>query len=239
MRVNILVLILLASLFIPAWGISIYEIQYTNFPGSDNTYPSTYSGKTVSTEGIVTATDYKNSGFFISETVAGPYSGLLVLHRGKDVKIGDKVRLTGVVREHFGMTSLQDVSSLEIIQRNHPLPIPAVLTTAQLCSSIEAEAYEGVYARVISVNTGGRKSIGNRLSVSDGTGACTIQLGDFGSEKSRAKPITAGRFSSITGVVTFSFGEFSLSPVSDSDIEINQPVSVEGRSWGRIKSIYK
>jgi len=38
-------LILLASLFIPAWGISIYEIQYTNFPGSDNTYPSTYSGR--------------------------------------------------------------------------------------------------------------------------------------------------------------------------------------------------
>lgn len=233
------IFVLLTSLCIPAWALSIYDIQYTNFPGSDYTYPSPYVGKSVSTEGIVTATDYKGTGFFISESIAGPYSGLLVFYKGNDIRIGDRIQLTGTVREHFGMTTLQDITALNIIQRNHPLPLPVTLTTAQLTSSIEAEAYEGVYARVISVSSSSKKGGAGRVQVSDGTGACNIRLGDFDAPKARTKSLGGNHFSSITGIVTFSFGEFYLSPVSESDIKVNQPMSVQGRSWGRIKSIYK
>ncbi len=230
---------LIAGLFASAWSLSIYDIQYTTSPGSDNTYPSLYAGKSVSTEGIVTAVDYKSGGFFISEAVAGPYSGLLVMDRRSDVQVGDRVRLSGLVLESFGMTTLQNITSLVILERNHPLPRPITLTTAQLSHAVEAEAYEGVYTRILSVSSTGKKSSANRLMVSDGTGVCSVLLGNFGSANSRSAGSTVTQFSSITGLVTFSFGEFSLNPVSNSDIETNQPVSVQSRSWGKIKSIYK
>lgn len=232
-------MILMAGLFVSAWSLSIYDIQYTTSPGIDNTYPSLYAGKSVSTEGIVTAIDYKSGGFFISEPVAGPYSGLLVMDRRSDVQVGDRIRISGVVRESFGMTTLQNITSLSLLERNHPLPRPITLTTAQLSHSVEAEAYEGVFARILSVSSTGRKSSANRLMVSDGTGVCSVMLGSFGRATARAAGTAVTQYSSITGIVTFSFGEFSLNPVSSSDIEVNQPVSVQSRSWGKIKSIYK
>jgi hypothetical protein len=237
MRKNNLLILLIASLSMTAWGLSIYDIQYTAFPGSDNTYPSQYAGKTVNTEGIVTATDFKSGGFFLSEHVAGAFSGILVLDRTASVRAGDRIRLSATVKESYGMTTLQDVTKLSIIERNHPLPHPVILTTAQLGRAVEAEAYEGVYSKILSISSSKAKSGRNYFSVSDGTGLCRIQLGSFAGKSQSLHKGT--QFSSITGIVSFGFGEFSLNPVSDSDIEVNQPVSVQSRSWGKIKSIYK
>lgn len=235
----LIMMILIASAFTSAWSLSIYDIQYTTFPGSDNTYPSLYAGKSVSTEGIVTAVDYKYGGFFISEVLAGPYSGILVVDRRSDIQVGDLIRLTGVVQESFGMTALQDISALSILERKHPLPRPVNLTTAQLSHAVEAEAYEGVYARIQGAGSTGRKSSANRIMVSDGTSPCSVILGSFAGFNYKAAAKSNAQYSSITGIVTFSFGEFSLNPVNNSDIEVNQPVSVQNRSWGKIKSIYK
>lgn len=235
---RIMFMTLFASLIIMAWGISIYEIQYTTFPGSDNTYPSPYAGKKVSTEGIVTAIGYKAGGYFVSESVTGPYSGLLILDRSTQVQVGDRVLISGTVRETFGMTTMQDIISCEILERNHSLPHPVALTTAQLTRAMEAEAYEGVYARILSVSSS-KNSNPERLKVSDGTGLCSVSLGNFATSKVNSKQKLGSQFSSITGIVTYSFGEFSLNPISDSDIVVNQPVSIQNRSWGRIKSIYK
>lgn len=239
MKKRITLLTLFAGLFIMAWGLSISEIQYTTFPGSDNTYPSRFAGKAVSTEGIVVATDYKSGGFFISEPVSGPYSGLLVLSPQSQVKVGDRIRINGTVQETFGMTTLQDITALSIIERNHPLPHPVNLTTAQITRAVEAEAYEGVYVKVLSVSSASRTRSNNRFMISDGTGLCAVLLGSFARSSSVRSKEIATQFSSITGIVTFSFGEFSLNPISNSDLVVNQPVSIQSRSWGRIKSIYK
>ncbi len=239
MKKKITLLTLFACLFIMAWGLSISEIQYTTFPGSDNTYPSRYAGKAVSTEGIVVANNYRSGGFFISEPVSGPYSGLLVLSTQSQVKSGDRIRISGTVQETFGMTTLQDVTALSIIEHNHPLPHPVNLTTAQLTRAVEAEAYEGVYVKVRSVSSTGSSRSNSRFMISDGTGMCAVNLGNFEHSKPTPAKALGTQFSSITGVVSFSFGEFSLNPVSDTDIVINQPVSVQSRSWGKIKSIYK
>lgn len=235
-RLSILILLIL-GLLSAAWGLSIYEIQYTNNPGSDNTYPSLYAGKSVVTEGIVCAANYKGGGFFLSEPVAGAYSGILVIDRNSRVKVGDRVRLSGTVKESFGMTTLQDVQDLRILERNHPLPNPVILTTSQLGRSLEAEAYEGVYAKILMVSAQG-KSNRTRFAVSDGTGICSVQLGSFDRSKPESAP-KGNAYASITGVVSFSFGEFSLNPVNASDVVNAQPLSVQGRSWGKIKSIYK
>lgn len=237
MTKTLILIVLLAGLALSAWGLSIHDIQYTTFPGSDNTYPSPYAGKTVSTEGIVTATNYKGGGFFISEAIAGPYSGILVLDRSAHVRVGDRLRLTATVKESFGMTTLQDVHSISIVEREHPLPHPVVLTTAQLGRAAEAEAYESVYAKILAVSSTLSKSTRSRFGVSDGTGLCTVQMGSFGDRVQLRN--TGSHFSCITGIISFGFGEFSLNPVNNTDIETSQPVSIQSRSWGKIKSIYK
>jgi hypothetical protein len=62
--------------------------------------------------------------------------------------------------------------------------------------------------------------------------------GSFGG-KAVSSPAAGVQYSQIVGVVVFGYGEFSLNPISAGDISIQQPASVQNRSWGKIKSIYK
>ncbi len=81
-------MILIASAFTSAWSLSIYDIQYTTFPGSDNTYPSLYAVKALAPKAL-NAVDY-NPWVFHSEVLAGPYSGILVVDRRSDIQVGDR-----------------------------------------------------------------------------------------------------------------------------------------------------
>ncbi|HNV92370.1 MAG TPA: hypothetical protein PKM80_00270, partial [Candidatus Cloacimonas sp.] len=86
---RILILIsILACAVCQVEAISIYEVQFTSSRGSDGTFPSPYMGKDVTLEGIVTATDYREGGFFISEKLNGPWRGILILDRNAKVQRG-------------------------------------------------------------------------------------------------------------------------------------------------------
>ncbi|MDZ4122546.1 MAG: hypothetical protein U1C33_08995, partial [Candidatus Cloacimonadaceae bacterium] len=178
MRYVILSLLLLVASM--GLAITIYDIQYTNTPGVDNTYPSPYVGKAVSIEGIVTAIDFKGGAYFISEPVAGPWRGIMVSDRRNSPSIGDKIQISGVVRETFGMTCIQDISSFRVIDTNLPLPQPITVTTAQLNRADEAEAYEGVFIRVLSTTCAQINAARNRFYVTDGTGQCQVKTSEFG-----------------------------------------------------------
>ncbi len=220
-------------------AVSIYEIQYTSSPGVDYTYPSPYAGRSVSVEGIVTATDYRSGGYFISEPINGPWRGIFVQDRRNNPAIGDKIQIDGVVRESFGMTCISDISSFRILDSNVSLPQPITLTTAQLSRSDEAEAYEGVFVRVLSTTSSQVLASNSKLFVTDGTGQCQIKISEFGSRNIPISVRVGDQFTSISGIVTYSFGEYSLNPRNRSDIVLMQPVFNQNRSWGRIKSIYK
>jgi hypothetical protein len=73
MRKILLLIAMMASLMLSAWAVSIYDVQFTTQPGSDGTFPSRFVGKTLSLEGVVTATNYRNGGYFISENLNGPW----------------------------------------------------------------------------------------------------------------------------------------------------------------------
>ncbi len=232
-------LILMVSLSLGAWAVSIYEIQFTSTSGSDGTYPSRYIGKNVSIEGVVTATNYKNGGYFISETLNGPWRGVYVLDRNASVNTGDIVRITGSVSETFGMTCLQDISQTRVLSSNNPLPQPVLITTGQLSRADEAEAYEGVYARLLNTTSTGSKNYRGKMQVTDGSGTCFV-LSDLFSPIGTIKTTTSSsHFTSITGVVIYGFSEFALGPIATTDMIIQQPKFIQNRSWGKIKSIYK
>ncbi len=237
MKISITILVLLASWSLAA--LSIFDIQYTTTPGIDNTYPSPFVGKSVTIEGIVVATNYQGGGFFLNETISGAWRGILVLDRKYPVSIGDKVQISGIVNEVYGMTCIQDLSKLRKIDSNRPLPQFMNLTTSQLIRSDEAESYEGVLVRVLNATCSQVTGTKGRFGVTDGTGQCLIYPGVFGDRTQRFSIKTGDQFGSIQGLLIYSFGAYSLSPRNRNDISVMQPVFNQSTSWGRIKSIYK
>ncbi|MFO8144922.1 MAG: hypothetical protein R6T89_04255 [Candidatus Syntrophosphaera sp.] len=229
---------LLLTLSVGAAALSIYDIQYTTSRGVDNSYPSPYLGKTVTLEGVVTATHYRNEGFFLSETLSGAWRGIYVSDDVHKPEAGHYIRISGEVAEVFGMTCIRGISDYRLLDRNRPLPNPTIISSDQLANAHEAEAYEGVYCRIINASAASRSSRSGRFMVTDGGGQCSVVLGSFGTQKSQA-PSIGKQFSQILGVVIFNYGEYSLNPISAADLQVLQPVSTQSGSWGKIKSLYK
>ena len=238
MQKVLIIFCILTCLSFGAKAISIYEVQFTSSRGSDGTYPSPYIGKEVTLEGIVTANDYREGGYFISEKLNGPWRGILILDRNAKVQRGDYVRATGIVSEFYGMTCLQNISQNKVLSSNNPLPQPVLLTTGQLSHSEEAEAYESVYVRFLNVSTMANKSSKNSLMVTDGSGTCFVLCNLFNSQRS-SKMATNAQYASLTGIVVYGFSQFALGPITLADFNIMQPTFIQNRSWGRIKSIYR
>lgn len=235
------ILIAIASMlcFISMVGaLSIYDIQYTNNPGVDNSYPSAYVGREVVLDGVVTSSDYQNSGYFLSESLSGAWRGIFVSDKRNNPVPGSKVRIRGKVHESFGMTCIQNVDYFAVLDANAGMPQAIILTTGQLSRADEAEAYEGVYARLLNSSTASAKSKKGRFNVTDGSGQCSVITGSFAGSRS-ISPMVGTQFTSIVGIVVFSFSEFSINPVNNGDVQIQLPKSTQNRSWGKIKSIYK
>jgi predicted extracellular nuclease len=218
-------------------GITIFDIQYTTIPGSDNTYPSKYAGKTVTVEGVVTATNHKNGGFFISEPANGPWRGMFVRTELSRVKTGDRIVIRGTVAEYFGMTCLKDIISLRIIDSGYPLPLANQITTGQMTDPDQAEAYEGTLVKIQNASIVQNQSNSHRLAVNDGSGACAVS--DLLSYSQTRSYKSGDCFASVTGVACYAFGEYSINPRVQGDIILTMPVFNQNRSWGRIKSIYR
>ncbi len=236
MRKTLLLISLLMCFAAIAGAVSIYDVQFTASSGMDGTYPSRYTGKSLSLEGIVTATGYRDAGYFINERLNGPWRGILILDRSARIQTGDWVKVTGIVSEFYGMTCLQDISQTRILSSNNPLPQPLLLTSGQLSRSDEAEAYEGVYVQLRNVTPSTGKTMRGKLPVTDGSGTCMVIADLFGAKIPSGN---ASQYSAITGIVVYGFSEFALGPVTANDISIQQPKFIQNRSWGKIKSIYK
>jgi predicted extracellular nuclease len=128
---------------------------------------STLAGRTVTVEAIVTG-DFQNgdadaarnlNGFFLQEEDADAdgnaqsSEGIFVFQAGAtgDVKIGDKVLVTGVVEEYFGQTQIT-ATSFTVVSSGNAAPtaaeilLPAAATTLSQNGDVQPdlEAYEGM-----------------------------------------------------------------------------------------------
>ncbi|MBM4399214.1 MAG: hypothetical protein FJ041_02635 [Candidatus Cloacimonetes bacterium] len=231
---------LILLLLIGIWtlsALSLYQIQFTTNPGIDNTYPSPYAGKSVTVQGIVTAIDYKSGGFFISEPSGGAWRGIYIRANSIQVATGDKIIIKGTVAEYYGMTCLQDIKNVTVIDKNHPIPLASIVTTGQITSATQAEEYESTLVKVQNSTSVQKQAFINGNSINDGSGAC-LMGSSFYPELS--KKFTPGVvYSSLSGIVCYSYGTYSINPRIKNDVVITVPVYNQNRSWGRIKSIYK
>jgi len=216
--ITMLLLLAGSSLF----GLTIYDVQYTTNPGSDGTYPSTYEGQNVTLTGIVTANNYSNSRFFISMPEGGAWKGIFIYHN-YSLNLGDELSVSGEVTEYWGFTELTDVSNVSVLSTGNVVE-PTIITTGQLNSM---EAYEGTFVKIQNAQIVESYDQYGNIKINDGTGTGLIGTGCISLMNHDFDGIVGSVISSITGVVSYSYGDYYLNPRSMNDLIMgDMPITI-------------
>jgi predicted extracellular nuclease len=193
---------------------SIYDIQYTTDAG-DGTHPSTLTGQTVNTGGIVTATGYLGNRFFISASQGGAWNGILVFDDNYTPSIGDSVLISGTVEEYNGYTDLKDLISLKVISSGNTLPNSVKISI----NEVSTEAFEGVLVEVNNSSVSAVFDEYGNWSANDGSGDCSIGQGIYSLMSDGFISIEDYNFESIKGVTAYYYGSMSILPRALSDFQ--------------------
>jgi hypothetical protein len=148
------------------------------------------------------------------------FSGIFVYtgSSGPSVAVGDRVTVSGIVADYYGQLQISDVVNLTVESQNNPEPTPVSATPAEIGpGGSRGEPLEGVVVQVTNVDVTGVETqysefqIENILWVND-----YLYLVD-------PFPVVGDHFSSITGIVHWSFGEHRLDPRSADDLVTGPP----------------
>ena len=225
--------LLLSSSLFSVDVVSIYNIQFTTDPGFDGTYPSPYVNQTVIVQGVVTATGFQGNRAFISEPRGGAWSGIAVDGIANRVSVGDFIQVQGRVSEIMGMTVITNTRGLSVLHRNTPLPDPVQISVHEALTS---EAYESVLVQLNNVTCRSVTSGNFIAAIEDGSSRINVGNG-FSSNISDHFRI-GENYSSVIGIINFSFNQFSIHPRDAGDIR-NGTTGIRTQSWGRIKQLYR
>ncbi|MFQ5593861.1 MAG: cohesin domain-containing protein [Anaerolineae bacterium] len=198
--------------------VSIPDIQQTDSPAG----ASPLLGQVVTVDGIVTALDPREGGldgYFIEEPEGGAWSGVYVADSsGNRPAVGDQVRITGLVDEISGFTTVTNLDEFTVVSNGNPLPAAWGITAAMLQTN--GEPWESVWTAVhgltvIDENPDAPDDFGEWL-LSDATDA-TVRVGHLLGDYVYS-PIEGDELVMVRGVVYFSVDTFKLEPLSSADI---------------------
>ncbi|MCA9687692.1 MAG: hypothetical protein KC457_36370, partial [Myxococcales bacterium] len=157
---------------------------------------------------------------FVEEPEAGQYSGISLylwseVSAGVSLQPGDVVDITGEYQEFFEVSQLvvKNVGDITVVSSGAPIPGPDVVAAADVArTNFDAEPWEGVRIRVAPATI---------LEANDGFGQYVL-VGDALVGNLFVDPLpdvlVGGTFSSITGALHFSYGEFKILPASLDDL---------------------
>ncbi len=175
----------------------------------------------------------------------GPWSGIWVAGLyGDELRKGQDVTISGLIREINSHTAIDSVTQLVVNSNNNPEPPAQLVTTGEIGGkakgTLSAEKWEGVLIRFDSVtvtNTnadgnpgpggGGNSNFGEVL-INDGSGNLRLETQEgphrFHNNWSttlpanKTTPLNVGdRFSTIKGILFFSFSNYKIVPRKDDD----------------------
>ena len=198
--------------------LTINDIQYTEEPGGENTYPSIYNGQIVQTTGIVTAIHEPVEGIvdrYYIQDGEGAWNGVFVYNNDYTPAVGDDVTITGLVVEYNGLTELTNITDFAVNSSGNPLAAPVVITTVEG----NDEQYEGVLISVLGVECTNPDLGYGMWEINDGSGAFVVD-DDF-----YTYTPTISLNYNVTGVGHFSFDEYKIIPRIEEDIEVIMSVS--------------
>lgn len=218
---SLLVMLILSA---AAFGVTIYQIQYTTTAGPGNTYPSPYAGEVVSTEGIVSGVGFAGGKYVITEG-AGPWKGIFVNDPANSPQLGDRVAITGTVNEVSGFTEIGSVTSYEVLDSGNAIPAATVITPADLQGypTYAGEAYEGVLVKVLDVKVTlvYSNDIFFVAAVSGSTVTCQINDGFFPAAHNWSGVVVNQVWAEITGIVNYAAPnppQYRINPRNDNDM---------------------
>ena len=202
---------------------TIYDVQYneTNRGTGDDCYPSPEENNTVTITGVVTGvttnTTYDN--FWIQEA-SGLWRGIYVFDNYIHPSRGDSIRLTGLIKEYYGLTEIDpDPDAHQILATGVSEPDPIKVTCAELADgcSVDGESYEGVLVRIDSVVVTQDLNEHGEWYVSDDGGATECQIDD---RCFHYDPTVGDNLTYIIGAVHYSYSEYEINPRDLNDIAL-------------------
>ncbi len=192
----------------------IYDLQYTEAPGAEGTYPSLYASQVVTTTGTVCA--LLSSGYILTEA-PGPWHSLYSYSgSGAKPQLGAEYLLRGTLMEYYGMTEFS-YPGRAYQEAGADVCAPTVVTAAQAPynSPATSEPYESVIVEyrdvtITSVTT-------NRAFFTDSSGG----TGAIGKEGYYPTDIAVGQqYIYVRGPLLYTYNEYRVMPTSASDIRL-------------------
>ena len=166
-----------------------------------------------------------NANFFIAEAGGGEYSGIQVYVYAdvaaelgdKLPKLGDKLTISGQYVEFNGLSELTISKAANVnITGAGVVPDPTVVAPADIAmGGDKAEPYEGVLVQVENVTVTEPVVMYGEFKV---TGDLIVD-DLFFVPNPGPKPAMGDKYTSITGLVAFSFDVFKLSPRDLADLK--------------------
>lgn len=191
-------------------GTTIYDVQFV--PSTFVSGNSGYVDYEVTVTGVVTASAQPNNlGYvFIQEEGRLDWGGIMVLGSASlaSVHVGDKITVTGTVKESFGYTRIENVSSVLTAGSGTINPVklnPSLFSTYGFATN---EAYEGMLVKIAS-------GTGSLYVVDDNADGPPSNFGEYRVGGDQFDPasgtrVLAGRQTSST------YSSLSVSYVNDS-----------------------
>ena len=218
---KIMLLVMLLSLAVMSWSLSVYDIQFTE----DASGNSAYMDQVVTVTGIVSAVNWysgsSDTHFCMSDAAGGEWSGVYAYNFDFEVELGDEIEVTATVQEYYGLTELSSLTDVVILSSGNPLPEPLEVTTANLAIT---EAYESVLVRVNGIEVTQDPDDHVQAYITDGSGEC--QTDDAMYDYS---PEIGLEFDYMIGIVDYSYDEYGLNPRTAADIGFaGEPGYIEG-----------
>jgi hypothetical protein len=191
---------------------------------------SAYFGEEVTVAGIVTGDKtIFTTEFYVENTPGGPWSGLKI-YGGIPTPVanGDSVIVAGFVTEYYNDTEITPVHYLRIVSSGKPIPGPDSLGAGKLNgqSSPSAERWEGVFVRMnpaFVYDTLGWGGFGEWAIWDLKSPADSTKIGHSG--KYTYVP-RIGKWMSLQGPVSYSYGNYRIEPRLNSDIDTVNVVAV-------------
>ena len=223
--------------------LNIRDAQYSPFGGGY----SAFNNYRITLTGVVTSDSSDIHGYGSTSPMkiymqdgTGPWSGIQIGTSGAmgtqvlNLRRGDKVTLTGVIRESFDVTRIDSLSSITVVSPGNQLPEPEVLTTGEIGvlgnNVLGKEEWESVLVQyndvtITSLSADGTSNFGE-IYVSDGSGNTRVELEDGnhsyqnGTLDSLASPIMVqlnATFDALKGVMYYSYSNYKLIPRKNDD----------------------
>jgi len=166
-------------------------------------------------------------GFYVQDTSLNPYSGLFIFTGSAtpDVQVGNRVSITGTYDEYFTLSEITNpIVTVEDSGTTLPFDPIAIMNAGDIATGgMLAEGYESMLVKIGSVAitdinpdvAGGDFDefvVTGGLRIDD---QCTDAVKDMG--LNNACPV-GSNFTTITGVLGYSFNNFKLTPRNAADV---------------------